>query len=494
MAADSTESMVKVHSVFNPHDYYRPWQMKGQRQSVGSGCVIEGKRILTNAHVVADQTFLQVQNARQARKYVARLLRVAHECDLALLQVDDDSFFKGTTPLAIGELPHSGDKVSVYGFPQGGSRLAITEGIVSRVENLTYAHSWEFLLCCQTDAPINPGSSGGPVISDGLVVGLAFQAGEGQNVGYVIPPPIINHFLCGVGAGGYYGFPGLGLDYQNMENPGLRRRYELSEEAGGVLVTKVFPGSPARGKIRPDDVILEVDGCPVASDGTVEFRKNERTCLEYAAQRRQIGEEITARIQREGKIRGVKLRLDRPSGSFALVPRVQYETAPTYFILGGVVFTPVTTNLLLEWESIEKAPRELAACYFKDPDEERLQAITAIQVLPDEINVGYDHFVYSIVDAVNGKKVSTMEELARAVDGHRGPVHEVTNEQGRRLVLDRKRVEERTPHILECYRVPRDRSENLVKGGAAGRTRPSRPPRARVARRRKTGSAGKRKP
>ncbi len=459
--SEITNSMVKVFSVYNSYDYYRPWQMKGQRQSTGSGCIIEGNRILTNAHVVADQTFIQVQRAGETEKFVANLEVVAHECDLAILQVDDDSFFEGAVPVNIGDLPRIGDKVSVFGFPQGGSKLAITEGIVSRVENLTYAHSWAVLLCCQTDAPINPGSSGGPVIRGDKIVGIAFQSGEGQNVGYLVPPPVIEHFLAGNRDGIYVGVPALGLEYQNMENSGMRKKFGLSHDQSGVLVSKVFPGAPCHGKIFSQEVILRIDSSVIANDGTVEFREGERTLLEYAAQRRQIGDKISIAVLREGKSVDVEVELSARWNSLDLVPRLRYETPPSYFVFGGLVFSPVTTNLLLEWETIEKAPREIASAYFKDPDEDRRQLITIIQILPDEINVGYDQLVYSIVNQVNGKKVADMKELVQAIEGHAGEYLEILTDQDRSLVLVTDEVRESNQRILDCYRVPSDRSDDL---------------------------------
>ena len=87
-------SVIKIYSVSNKYDYDEPWQMLGQEQCSGSGCIIKGKRILTNAHVVADNMFIQVRRAVQAKKYTAEVEAVAHACDLAILEVLDDSFFR----------------------------------------------------------------------------------------------------------------------------------------------------------------------------------------------------------------------------------------------------------------------------------------------------------------------------------------------------------------------------------------------------------------
>ena len=68
-----TESIVKIYTTYDRHNYFRPWQMRGQRSRIGSGSIIGGNRILTNAHVVSDHTFIRVRRAGQADKFVPQL-------------------------------------------------------------------------------------------------------------------------------------------------------------------------------------------------------------------------------------------------------------------------------------------------------------------------------------------------------------------------------------------------------------------------------------
>jgi len=462
-------SMVKVYTVYDKPDYYRPWQMQGQASNGGSGCIIEGQRILTNAHVVADHTFIQAERAGRAGKQIARVENVAHECDLAILKVDDDSFFAGSQPVALGSLPEVKDKIAVYGFPMGGTKLAITEGVVSRVENLTYSHSFASLLYCQIDAPINPGSSGGPVVKDGKIVGVAFQGSEeGQNIGYMVPAPLVARFLSEIEKGGYGGIPTLGIAFQKMENPALRRRYHMGEEDSGVLVCKVDPRSPAKGILEPGDVILAVDGFDVANDGTVEFRKGERTIFFYALQRHFLTDAISMDVLRGKDRRTVDVALTLRWEDSHLVPRPQYEKMPTYYIIGGLVFSPITSNLLLAWHDIEEAPRKLARYYYEDPDPDRDEVVTLIQVLSHEVNVGYDYLYYTVIESVNGKEIRGMRDLVETFEGHTGDYHTIVNEDGARIVLSRKDVEKGNEEILRRYRIPSDRSEDL-RNLAAGR-------------------------
>ena len=87
------DSVVKIFVTSNRMDFYRPWQSRGSFSATGSGCVLPGQRILTNAHVVADNTFIQVRKESDPTKYTAKVEALGNDCDLAILKVDDPRFF-----------------------------------------------------------------------------------------------------------------------------------------------------------------------------------------------------------------------------------------------------------------------------------------------------------------------------------------------------------------------------------------------------------------
>jgi S1-C subfamily serine protease len=468
VAADTTikDAVVKIYTVSNSWDYAEPWQMSGQESCSGSGCIIANERILTNAHVVENQTFMQVRKTGDPKKYTARLEKVAHECDLALLRVEDKSFFGGIVPVEIGELAQLKDAVAVYGFPIGGDKLCITEGVVSRVEHSTYLQSHARLLTCQIDAAINPGSSGGPVIKDGKLVGVAFQGLCADNIGYMVPPPVIRHFLDDIADGTYDGIPGLGVLYQEMENPDLRYELGMNEVQAGVLVTRVYPGSPATGILKPGDVVLSVDGIAVANDGTIELREGEWTSCEYVIQRKHINDTVRLTVLREGSVVSVEIRLTKPVNAERLVPHEQYDVAPTYYILGGLVFQPLTRNYLETWGRTwwEDAPSNLLSYYrYGQSTEERREIVLLTKVLADESNVGYHDLRNRVITSVNGRNIATMRDLVKAVEGNDGKYYVIVDEQGYTIVLDRAKVEERAAGILKTYRVGAGRSEDLER-------------------------------
>lgn len=459
------EAMVKIYTTYNRYNYYEPWKMRNQEQRSGSGCVISGRRILTNAHVVGDQTFIQVRRAGGAQKYTAEVEIVAHECDLAILRVDDHSFFSGVKPLEIGALAEVRDKIAVYGFPAGGDELCITEGVVSRVGHRKYTHSSAYLLTCQIDAAINPGSSGGPVIRDEKIVGVAFQAGSGENISYMVPTLVINHFLKDIKDGKYEGIPGLGISWQRMESPDIRAKYNMSEKQTGVLVNNIYPDSAASGILQSGDIILSIDGERIEDDGKIEFRKGERTFFEYLVQRKYINDTAKIEILRDNKIMNIEIKLTKPVNSGRLVPHEQYDVAPTYYILGGLVFEPLSVNFLKEWGSwYDNAPMNLVNYYYYgEATDEQREIIVLVEVLADEINVGYHNWRYKVVAYVNGKRISTMEDLVSALEEHTGKYHIIVDEWGYKIVMEKNKVDENSKRILKRYRVSSDRSGDLAR-------------------------------
>jgi S1-C subfamily serine protease len=471
-ATDVRDSMVKIYCVQNTPDYDNPWNMSGPEAFSGSGCVIAGNRILTNAHVVSDHTFIQVRLHGQSQKHPAKVIAVSHEADLALLTVENPSFFAGIKPLKLGGLPEVEQEVVVCGFPEGGDTLSTTKGVISRIENQRYAHSWIKLLAGQLDAAINPGNSGGPVMMGRRVVGVVMQSlKKSENIGYMVPVPVIEHFLTDVEDGHYDGFPEDGMGIQPLENESLKRMLGLNEEQSGALVAAVTPGSPAEKRIFPGDVILSIDGHRIANDCTVEFRPKERTGCDFYVKQHQVGEQAVYKILRRGTERTVRLKLDKNSDGSRLVSTVKYDVQPTYYVFGGLVFCPLTLNYLLTWgdDWSENAPYNLLT-YFVDGEltREGEEVVIIIKVLAGDVNNGYDDMVNTRVVEVNGKKIRNLEDLIRAVETDtENPFVVFETEHHQTIAIDRKKAEAAQAEILSIYRIAEDRSSDLKNAASS---------------------------
>ena len=472
---DVTDAIVKIYTYHDVPDYQSPWSMRGTFASTASGCIIKGKRILTNAHVVSDETFIQVRRYGQSRRIPARVLSVSHAADVALLTVDEPDFFDGVEPLDFGTLPTAQQEVLVYGFPLGGDTMSITKGVISRIEHTTYAHSSCNFLACQIDAAINPGNSGGPALVSNRIVGVAMQGiSQADNIGYIVPVPIIQHFLKDLEDGHYDGFPSLGVVMEGMENPDIKKKYGMEPKQTGMLAVKIIRGSPAESALKEGDVLLSVEGHLIADDGTVDFRDRERTSVSYYIQAHQVGDKMPLEVLRDGKPLKLEVALNRAMEKDLLIPNDQYDVLPRYFIYGGILFCPLTVNLMKSWGGnwYEAAPQELTSMLgFNYITDERDEVVVALKILAAPVNQGYQDLSNWVVAEVDGKKIRNLRELVDLVENGTDPFVVLKTKWGHQIVLDRAKVNAAQAQIFATYRIPEDRSPDLKNDQKADQVR-----------------------
>ena len=455
------QSVVKIYVTIQREDYAQPWQAAPPQGASGSGFIVPGRRILSNAHVISDARFIEVQREGDPRKYEAKVLFAGHDCDLALLTVTDPAFFKDTRPLPFGKrMPSLKDEVIVLGYPMGGSRLSLTKGVVSRIDYNLYAHSGiDSHLVMQVDAAINPGNSGGPVLFDDRVIGLAFQGISGaQNIGYAIPLPVLNHFLTDVADGTYDGYPELGVAHVDTRNPALRADLKLAESQTGVAVAYVDPFGAAAGIIKPRDVLLAVDGLSIANDGSV---KLDDTMVEYTElmERKQCGEKIRFDVWRDGALQTLTILLSNRVDPFAF--RYAYDRKPDYYTVGGLVFSPLSRGYLatLGGDLGSPAAQRLLYCsqYAKMDSmyTNREQFVVLTTRLANPVNTYCEGFQNQIVQSMNGLHVGRLSDLPLAMTLATNGFHVIRFEgNDNPLILDAQAAAAAAPDIMAQYGLP----------------------------------------
>ena len=413
------ESVVKVYATIQREDYAWPWQPAAPSSGSGSGFIIGKKRILTNAHVVSDARFIEVQREGQSRRYPAEVAFIGHDCDLAVLTVRDPEFYAEAVPMDLDNgLPDLNEEVIVLGYPMGGKRLSLTKGVVSRIDYRLYTHSKvDSHLVIQVDAAINPGNSGGPVLFKGRVVGVAFQGiPNAQNLGYAIPLPVIRHFLTDIEDGMYDGYPELGVSHLETPNPAMRRRLGLPENDTGVVISFIDPFGCAIGILQTNDTLLAIDDHTIANDGTVRL---DGQTIEYVEllERKQCGETVAFKVWRNGQALDISVPLANRNDPFAF--RYAYERRPEYFILGGLVFAPLSRGLLMAAgrDLNRSAHHLLYYATFAKVDgliAGRDQFIVLRNRLAHPVNAYDEPYLNKIVREINSLPIRNMNDLPAA--------------------------------------------------------------------------------
>ncbi|KAF7838354.1 Protease Do-like 9 [Senna tora] len=461
------DSVVKVFCVHTEPNFSLPWQRKRQYSSSSSGFVIAGRRVLTNAHSVEHYTQVKVKKRGFDTKYLATVLSIGTECDIAMLTVEDDEFWQGMSPVEFGDLPTLQDAVTVVGYPIGGDTISVTSGVVSRIEILSYVHGSTELLGLQIDAAINSGNSGGPAFNDkGNCVGIAFQSLKNEdveNIGYVIPTPVIMHFIQDYEKNGAYtGFPILGVEWQKMENPDLRMEMGMRSDQKGVRIRRIDPTAPESNVLKPSDIILSFDGVNIANDGTVPFRHGERIGFSYLISQKYTGDNAVIRVLRNSET----FKFDIKLGSHKrLIPAHSKERSPSYYIIAGFVFTTVSVPYLrseygkdYEYEAPVKLLDKLLHSLPQSPDE---QLVVVSQVLVADINIGYEDIVNTQVLSLNGKPITNLKSLASMVESCNDEYLKFDLDYDQIVVLGTKAAKAATLDILATHCIPSAMSDDL---------------------------------
>jgi S1-C subfamily serine protease len=458
---DPDQSVVMIRSVRQDFDYVMPWKRGQMARSSGSGLIIADKKVLTNAHNVSNCRYVELAKENTAQRYPARILYVGHDCDLALLTVDDASFFEGTKPLDLAGIPKVNSTVSTYGFPVGGERISVTEGIVSRIETDTYAHSASGRhLVIQTDAAINPGNSGGPVIQDGRVVGVAFQGlREADNIGYLIPTTVIRHFLKDIEDGKYDGFGSMGtMFYPGLHNASYKDYLHVPADEDGVVVIATLMHSSLESILQAGDVMTRIDDYNIDNDGMLQIH-GLRLPVSEIVDSKQIGETVQLTFYRQGNrmtatatIASNKPIFDQARG---------YDRPPPYVCFAGLVFVPASRNFLETWGA--KWPKEIPFTLRYlftysaqlNTDRQRKEYVVLSAVMSDEVNAYADEFKNHVVESINGVKINGLDDVYNAFKQTDNRFYEIEfMGKDRILPIDAEAARRRQQPILEKYHIP----------------------------------------
>ncbi len=450
------KSLVRITTTAQDPNYRVPWNPGANESGTGAGFIITGNRVLTNAHVVANARFISVERENDPNHYIAKVQHVGHDCDLAVLEIKDPKFFEGPVALSFtNRIPQIESSVSVYGYPIGGDRLSVTTGVVSRIAFHVYAHSAaDSHLTIQTSAAINPGNSGGPVLQDGKVIGVAFQGFSGdvaQNVGYMIPVPVVQRFLKDIEDGHYDRYMDLCISTFPLLNPAQRKALGLQNDARGVLVGKVVTSGPFDGILKTGDVILSIDGHPVQSDGYVEL-DGERMEMPEVVERKFKGDSVSLHILRDKEPLDVTGKFEK-AWPFQLQAS-QYDIQPRYILFGGLLFQPISRDFLQETQINNLRVRFMYNSFISDEFFiDHPEVIVLSSVLPDPVNTYLSGFRGAIVEDINGTKIKTLADMARAFAQPTQQYVIKMMGEGRPLVLERTEVEAARERIKARYNV-----------------------------------------
>lgn len=416
--------------------YIRPWDSGKTSISIGSGFAtkINNKNyIITNAHVIkSENAYVQVIKWSSSKKYKATIIDISHEVDMALLTIQEKSFWDDIILFPLKTSPFKGAPIIVVGFPKGGSNASITKGIVSRIEPVLYSHTVKNL-SLQIDAAVNSGNSGGPVFTEdeNSIVGIAFmRTSDAQNMCNMIPSFIMNHYLQSFQKNGNFeGICDLGIKHQKLEGSLLSSYHKKNIEIQGILVRRVDP--TINVILKEGDILCAIDDISIQNDGKVfmvnyeivnELNMNmkdtdadlEKVPYWHIVRMCNPGQRLSLKIYRNNVFKTIKHTLT--VGPNSLIPSLPKNISLDYINVNGLIFQPLNYMHLKELEfknssEIMSFLLPFTRRYKSSYDE---QIIIISEILSNSTDIKYK---YLPVLTLNGKSVRSLQHFKELLKG-----------------------------------------------------------------------------
>ncbi|MFC1834239.1 trypsin-like peptidase domain-containing protein [Thermodesulfobacteriota bacterium] len=417
--------VVRVFATKKANYYHKPWKTPNFASVRGSGFFFKDEQafpgekglILTNAHVVSMAQSLWVSNGREKRRYRVKPIGTCNMADFAVVQMEAREFGAyeerngEVVPLELGDSDkvRMGDKVQGWGYPLGGERISKSEeGEISRIEVNRYAYSRELWLMVQASLQQNRGNSGGPVLKEGKVVGIAFQGiRSGDRLNYFIPINLVRGLLPLLQKQEV--IPRWRLIVQPLFAR-LRDYYGLKSEDGGVLVDYVIPdGGPHKFGLRAKDILIEIDGHRIDNFGDIFFEPlRQKIYFREILNRKMVGDPLTVKVIRDQE--SLEIKGEVTPSLPVLVPKV--FTPANYFIFGGLGFVELTYNCL---QTLGKSGVSLKEKYWGEYPAKPNQKIVIISEVFPEYGLVKTSPYLRRVKKINGEQVLNLEHLYKQI-------------------------------------------------------------------------------
>ena len=429
-------SVVRIECSTQVYDYKQPWTAGRFGGGIGTGFLVGKNLFLTNAHVVSNARRIIINKRGSDIKHPARILYIAHDCDLALLEVDDFSSFDGLPYLEIADdVPILESEVRAVGYPVGGNRLSVTRGVVSRIDFRPYSHSQiDMHLIVQIDAAINPGNSGGPVLQGDEVVGVAFQGlRSADNTGYMIPVPVIDRFMKDVDDGKYDHYVDLGASHFSLFNPAMKKVLGLPTNSAGVLITNVTKEGACDGVLEKGDVLVKIDGHLIDNGGNIEI-SGEKVLLHEVVERKFAGDSVDLVFMRNGEVTEKTITLVPFPAS--RVYAIRYDKKPRYYFKSGLLFQPMDFNLFSVYKLNDLSARNLYQNYIEDGIfKQRKDLVVLTQVFDDQLTSNLSNFEGRVVKALNDTEITSLKQFHSILEAEDLPEYIKIDFEGSKIPL-----------------------------------------------------------
>ncbi len=408
--------LIRVNSTVQSYQFQHPWAKNAPLTQSGMGVLLPGGNVLVTAELIADHTYVELENPQTSERSPAQVIRVDYDYNLALLH--PESLFKDLTPCELDLNAKPGDILSILQLQSNG-QLNATEGTLIRAAVTLYPAETSYLLSFRVAAPLQYRDTNATqlVVREQKLTGLIMRTDSQHQTYEVIPAQVIQQFVANPPP--YAGVPHLGLTATSTRDPQIRRWLNLPQN-GGIYICKVKDHGPAaKAGLQRGDVLFAVDHQPLDEQGNIRDPLFGKINFNYLiSTKHRVGDEVSLKVFRNGKFFEGKAKLANEPTEKSLSPAYAPDRQPGYFILGGLVFMELSRPYLQEWGGDWKirAPQRLVYIdqYQTELPQFHGKVVFLSEVLPSNNTMGFDELSHIILTRVNGHAIHSLTDLAKA--------------------------------------------------------------------------------
>ena len=448
--ANWQDSIVLIDVTRNNFNFRIPWDKRAQSVSK-FGAVIEGKELLTTAAGLANHTLVRIQKGGRGKWTNGEVRWIDYQANLAFIGVEDDTFLEGLAPVRFTDAKSLKENLQVIRWRGGNIEKRAAEFSRFSVADANFNQAPRIEL--KASSEIEGAGKAELMVSKDQVVGLV--ASKSGSTCSVIPATFITDVLKLRKADQYKGLGYFDFIWQPASNPAVTDYFKLDGNPRGVLVIK--PGK--KSVLSLHDIILEVAGFPIDIQGDYLDPDYGHVIMEYLACRNKwAGDILKLKIWRDGKVQDIDYKLPKADFSDNLVRDRPNDVEPTYLIVGGLVFVPLSAEFLSSWggDWQRSAPFRLVFYNNQKAKKDQKSLVVLSLVLPDFYNIGYQQRSSQniVIEKANGNLISTLEDLAKALDKPKDGFHILEFKKGSslgKIILDAEKLEQANDRIAQRY-------------------------------------------
>lgn len=456
---------IQVKITFQEKNHITPWRLKNPSTRLGLATYIDKNQFIIPAHLLMDQTLLEVRSMDDPIPKQARLIQVNYESDLALIQVDNPgNLMVGLSPVVFP--PDSRTAQPAIALTMGPS--GETQSKRGRLNDLNLALYPEGRI----ELPYLEFSTSeklkgvGELIYDSeqkSAIGLLNRFNTNSGEGRVIPSSVVHYFLNDQKT-----IPFKGFFYRPITDQMTREYYKIPESDQGVLIAEVLFNSTAYGFLKVEDVLVRVGNFSLDNKGRFDHPKYGKLAFSYLFHSGnefgyKLGSKLPVEIIRGGKKTKIDLELKAyPEESIQIPHGTNRSNHPGYLISGGFVFLELSEFYLQEWGRNWRSNGDKKFLYlldyhkFRRTSQDPKRYVFLSQVIPDELNNGYHDLRHQRVFSCNGKSIESVSDLQNEIAKTKSSEWVVIQlEHGPELVFRKSTLESLDKKVQENFGIPK---------------------------------------